>query len=130
MADAGEPPQRPTMDGSATSPTSSSSDHAMEDGQSASPSDGVASWKPLGSESASSSTHARPVVNGNTGRKRKVPAAITPNACTNCKKARAKVSTRPGPSKPSTNTKHYTVRRRQAFLHSLFSSTCYRIMPL
>ena len=28
---------------------------------------------------------------GPTGRKRKVPDSVTPNACTNCKKARAKV---------------------------------------
>ena len=50
-----------------------------------------------GSESATSSTIKQDASGpsgsggGITGRKRKVPVSVTPNACTNCKRARAKV---------------------------------------
>ena len=69
-------------------PTASdSSDHSMRDVQSSSP-DLPTSSNTITSEHPSS----QPRPGTSSGRKRKVPHSVTPNACTNCKKARAKVS--------------------------------------
>jgi hypothetical protein len=48
------------------------------------------SSKIAGPESTSSG-RVKPGLSSVTGRRRKVPDSVTPNACTNCKKARAKV---------------------------------------
>jgi len=72
-----------------TPATGSDSDQSMEDVQSPSPTNTVFSNSAVGSEAG----QARPGTSSGTGRKRKVPDSVTPNACTNCKRARAKGST-------------------------------------
>ena len=66
---------------------SDSSDQSMHEVQSSSP-DPPNSLNTITSEHPSS----QPRPGTSSGRKRKVPHSVTPNACTNCKKARAKVS--------------------------------------
>ena len=79
-----------------TRSTDSSTDHSMQDIQPES-SDPSSSTQPTTSDTPSSAqlsrrgTNASSNSNGNA-RRRKVPDSVTPNACTNCKKARAKVS--------------------------------------
>lgn len=66
---------------------SDSSDQSMHEAQSPSP-DSPTSPKTTTSEHPSS----QPRPGTSSGRKRKVPHSVTPNACTNCKKARSKVN--------------------------------------
>ena len=73
--------------------TDDSSGQSMQDVQPASSAkSSSSSTTPKGPESASSSAQSRHGTStSGTGRKRKVPDSVTPNACTSCKKARAKV---------------------------------------
>ena len=89
MSEASES-SRPLVRTSDTMTTGSSSDHEMEDVQESSPTIQTSPGTLRGSETS----QARPGASSSTGRRRKVPDSVTPNACTNCKKARAKVSGR------------------------------------
>ncbi len=73
-----------------TPATDSTSVYSMEDNQS-SPTIASSSAHSTSCEPASSSRSSPGTSSGATGRKRIAPNSITPNACTNCKKARAKV---------------------------------------
>ena len=64
------------------------SSQSMEDVKQSSPTNPTNSTGTITSDQASS--QSRPGTSA--GRRRKVPDSVTPNACTNCKKARAKVS--------------------------------------
>ena len=75
-----------------TMATDDSSDQSMQDVQPPSSAKSSSSTTPKASESVLSSTRSRHGTStSTTGRKRKVPDSVTPNACTTCKKARAKV---------------------------------------
>ncbi len=62
----------------------------MEDPQESSQTSVSPPSKAAGFESTTSG-QVMPGTSSGTGRRRKVPDSVTPNACTNCKKARAKV---------------------------------------
>lgn len=123
---------RETMMNPATSPSpETSSDQTMLDVQPSS------SMYPAGSgQSFSSQSRPRGSSGGVPNRRRKVPDSITPNACTNCKQARAKVCSL------NANGRHlacpmvvnakesYTVRWCSARLPTLCSSREQRTMSL
>ena len=69
------------------SPATEGSSLSMDDVQPSSPTDFINPTSPLSHGEVSN--HSRPETSA--GRRRKVPDSVTPNACTNCKKARAKV---------------------------------------
>ena len=103
-----------------------SSGQSMQDVQPSSPTSPTASTNPITSEQAS--IHSRPGTSG--GRKRKVPDSVTPNACTSCKKARAKVS-RCFPVVGSQRTKLLIiVRRREASLSTMRATSYPRLLSL
>ena len=78
--------EKPELKPSDTTATDSSS-QSMQDVQPSSPQNSTNPINPTTLEQPSS--QSRPGTSG--GRRRKVPDSVTPNACTNCKKARAKV---------------------------------------
>lgn len=80
------------LKGSDTMATDDSSGQSVQDAQPASSAKSPSSTTPKASESVSFLAQSRQGTStSTTGRKRKVPDAVTPNACTNCKMARAKV---------------------------------------
>ena len=85
----GTPPEirSPQLGRSDTATNGSSSDRSLEDGRPLSSKDHISSNNPVDSEVV----QVRPGINNGTSRRRKVPSSVTPNACTTCKKARAKV---------------------------------------
>ena len=62
---------------------------SMDDVQPPSPTDPINSASPVSPGEGEASNQFKP--EASAGRRRKIPDSVTPNACTSCKKARAKV---------------------------------------